>query len=497
MLSGDLIERRSTPIDLRIMRRYQTRLPRKVLQALEERGDITRAEQGGLERDIVFKLAKRLKPDDALDFDRAIAELENAIALALDVIARGRRGTNEDDFVNDVLKSVAEHTQAGDIDRATQAVDAALKELDTREAEQREALKRSRLTLLHAGIEQDILRRDAASVARRVEQSVVVEHSDDADLRFAKLRHWHDEFRVEGRDKGINFSLEAAAEIARRAIDIADDTDQRGAALNDLGNALQTLGARQSGTERLDEAVAAYRRALDDRPRQLSPLDWAMTQNNLGAALQTLGERESGTARLDEAVAAYREALKEYTRQRAPLDWAMTQNNLGIALQTLGERDPGTDRLDEAVAAYREALKERTRDRVPRDWAATQNNLGNVLANLGNREKRAARLEEAVHAYHEALKEMTRDRVPLDWATTLNNLANVLQTLGAREHGTQRLDEAVAAYRDALKERTRERVPLDWAATQNNLGTALAGLGSADETHLLLKTPSTAIARPC
>ena len=38
-------------------------------------------------------------------------------------------------------------------------------------------------------------------------------------------------------------------------------------------------------------------------------LDWAATQMNLGTALQTLGEREGGTARLDEAVAAYREAL--------------------------------------------------------------------------------------------------------------------------------------------------------------------------------------------
>ena len=63
------------------------------------------------------------------------------------------------------------------------------------------------------------------------------------------------------------------------------------------------------------------------------PLDWAMTQNNLGNALSTLGERESGTARLEEAVAAYRAALEERTRERVPLDWAMTQNNLGNALQ--------------------------------------------------------------------------------------------------------------------------------------------------------------------
>ena len=54
------------------------------------------------------------------------------------------------------------------------------------------------------------------------------------------------------------------------------------------------------------------------------------------------GERESGTARLEEAVAAYRAALEERTRERVPLDWATTQNNLGTALSTLGragERD--------------------------------------------------------------------------------------------------------------------------------------------------------------
>jgi lipoprotein NlpI len=81
-----------------------------------------------------------------------------------------------------------------------------------------------------------------------------------------------------------------------------------------------------------------------------------MTQNNLGNALQTLGARESGTARLEEAVAAYRAALEERTRARVPLDWATTQNNLGDALQALGARESGTARLEEAVAAYGEAI---------------------------------------------------------------------------------------------------------------------------------------------
>jgi hypothetical protein len=72
----------------------------------------------------------------------------------------------------------------------------------------------------------------------------------------------------------------------------------------------------------------------------------------LAVSLSTLGARESGTARLEEAVAAFRAALEERTRERVPLDWAATQSNLGIALWTLGEREIGTARLEEAVAAF-------------------------------------------------------------------------------------------------------------------------------------------------
>ena len=114
-----------------------------------------------------------------------------------------------------------------------------------------------------------------------------------------------------------------------------------------------------------------------------------MTQHNLGSALAALGQRERGTARLEEAVAAFRAALQERSRERVPLNWAATQNNLGYALETLGARESGTARLEEAVTAYHGALQEWTRERVPLRWAATQNNLGNALEKLGH--ARAAR----------------------------------------------------------------------------------------------------------
>ena len=179
----------------------------------------------------------------------------------------------------------------------------------------------------------------------------------------------------------------------------------------------RALGERESGTEKLEEAVAAYRAALEEYTRERVPLDWARTQNNLGIALATLGERESGTEKLEEAVAAYRAALEEYTRERVPLDWAKTQKNLGNALGRLGERESGTGgsrRRSRPIARrWRNARASGFRSAGP----TTQNNLGDAL-----RARRAGERDGAARgggrAYRAALEEKTRDRFPLDWANS-------------------------------------------------------------------------------
>src|SRR5215831_8707725 len=53
--------------------------------------------------------------------------------------------------------------------------------------------------------------------------------------------------------------------------------------------------------------VGAMTHLDDEQTRERAPFDWARTQTNLGNALAMLGERESGTTKLEEAVAAYRE----------------------------------------------------------------------------------------------------------------------------------------------------------------------------------------------
>ena len=63
----------------------------------------------------------------------------------------------------------------------------------------------------------------------------------------------------------------------------------------------------------------------------------------LGLALQTLGERETGAARLEQAVKAYEAALEERTREREPIGFAVTQMELSQALLLLGERTRSTE----------------------------------------------------------------------------------------------------------------------------------------------------------
>ena len=78
--------------------------------------------------------------------------------------------------------------------------------------------------------------------------------------------------------------------------------ERRGALQRALGNALVVLGGRDRGSERLEEAVAAYRAALELLTRERLPRQWASTLNNMGVALRALGERESGPERHEQAV---------------------------------------------------------------------------------------------------------------------------------------------------------------------------------------------------
>jgi tetratricopeptide (TPR) repeat protein len=423
--------------------------------------------------ELLLLLAEEFAAEAAHDPQSAYNGLRNALAAARRVIDRGEMPSNLDDQVKAVLVEVSRLVSGQNLDQAGALIDRELARLADEVAERNQA----RGTLLETAIDLARARNDPAAAARHIQSRLALDTPADP---FNALRAEHSRWLVSGRDQGLNFDLTVSIHLAKALVAAAADAGQRGAALNDLGNSCGVLGQREGNTDRLGQALSAYRAALQHFKQDRTPLQWAGTQSNLGNALRALGEREGSTDRLEQAVTACREALKEYRQDREPQDWATTQNNLGAAFMTLGQRDGSTDRMEQAVTAFREALKERRQDRTPLQWAGTQHNLANALRTLGEREDNTDRLEQAVTAFREALKERSQDRVPLDWAKTQNNLGNALRALGERKGGTDRLEQAVTAHREALKEYTQDRAPLDWAATQNNLGIALANLGQRE-----------------
>ncbi len=275
-------------------------------------------------------------------------------------------------------------------------------------------------------------------------------------------------------------------------------------AQNNLGNALVALGARESrapasagaGRRRLEEALAAHLAALEEWTRDRVPLGWAWAQRALGNALGALGRLESetpasagaGRQRLEEAVAAYRAALEESPRDSVPLAWAVTQEGLGLTLSLLGDRhretpavaEEGRLRLEEALAVHRAALEESPRDRVPLEWAARQAALGSALAILGEWETGTVRLEEALTVFRAALEEQTRDRVPMAWAVTQMNLGAVLWRLAARSGNNSLLDDAAVSFKAALEECHAESVPFPCSTARLSYQYVLALIRTRD-----------------
>jgi predicted O-linked N-acetylglucosamine transferase (SPINDLY family) len=208
-------------------------------------------------------------------------------------------------------------------------------------------------------------------------------------------------------------NLEEAVTAYRRAVELKPTYFE---AHNNLGNALRDLG-------KLEEAIVACRMALTLQPK------YAEAHANLGNALSDQGK-------LEEAVAAYQKALE------LKPNLAEAQSNLGNALRDLG-------RLEEAVAACHKAVELRP------SYAEAHYNLGNALRIQG-------KLEEVVVAYQRAL-----DLKP-HLAPAHNNLGNVLNEQG-------KLEKAMEAFQKALA------LKPDYAEAHNNLGIVLRRLGQLDE----------------
>jgi hypothetical protein len=136
-------------------------------------------------------------------------------------------------------------------------------------------------------------------------------------------------------DKGaLTFDLATALILARTNLDRSKGV-QRTQALGDLGITQYRLGECDPGTTYLARSLATWRTFLAEHPRKTDAQAWATAKVNIAVALSALATRTTDTAVLEEAITAFRAALQVQTEGRAPEDFVTTTALLTAAEEQL------------------------------------------------------------------------------------------------------------------------------------------------------------------
>lgn len=246
--------------------------------------------------------------------------------------------------------------------------------------------------------------------------------------------------------------LEAACRLYREALEVcpAGDALLSARVRARLGTALMATPAEDAAP--LEAARDAFETALATLAAEGLDTEIAEAEMNLGLALQNLAGLNR--ARIQDAIAAYQRALRVFDRTAHPKEFAILQNNLATAFLSI----PFTDergRLREALAvqAFEEGLRAVSLVDHPVEYAMLQNNLGNALQYVSSSHRIENGLR-ALEAYDAALEVRTCRDTPGEYANTIANKANCLANLPddpqAPEHGNPRnLAAACALFAEA------------------------------------------------
>jgi tetratricopeptide (TPR) repeat protein len=254
-------------------------------------------------------------------------------------------------------------------------------------------------------------------------------------------------------------SLNLIGEIAYQRGDFDTAAHSIGAAIAIDGQAAAyhcNLGVVRAAQGRLEDATAAYQRALSLAP------DYAEVLNNLGAVFQAQGK-------LDEAAKHYEEALV------LKPDYVEAHYNLGLADAAAGRTGSAQAHLERALA-------------LKPDHAEAHNNLGAVLRRQDRKEEAEAAFGRALALkpssiealtnladLHLAQGKFTSAAAGYERVLALRpDLAAIHNRLGAVRQNQGRLDDAEECYGHALA-----RDPDD-AEAHNNLGLVLQFRGKLD-----------------
>ncbi|MGE3873408.1 MAG: caspase family protein, partial [Parvibaculaceae bacterium] len=275
-----------------------------------------------------------------------------------------------------------------------------------------------------------------------------------------------------GSIRGDTRALEKAVALLERLQGQAagDEAFARTAKLA-LADALSALGDRQTSGDMLRRSVAVYRELLD-APGLPASIGRGAVLRRLAGGLASIGRREIGTARLEEAAQVLEQALTLEPRGTAPLLWASIQMDLGQIRADLWERGRDNEAvLAQSAAHFRAALEELGEDRSPALWATAELGLARTLRAeaSGGGERSAAALAGSLGAAEAALRVCRHEVYPVCWASANHARAVALYLQGERETDKTRLfslfRQSMDAFGEAFEEKRLDMAPVDWAET--------------------------------
>ena len=262
-------------------------------------------------RSTIFELANRVAPRTN-NLEQALNDLRNAVDIAARMRRRLDAPSNVDPFVEAVMTELDALNEKGEFDEGVAVADRAVAAAEARLEREQAAFAET----LNVAIDQHLLAFDAYGAATKISRRVDLETPDSA-ARFDALRTEWNIWYEHGRDRGLNLDLHIAIALSRILCEHADTPNQRGMSLTDLGTVLSTLGQRESGTDRLEEAVAAYRAALEELTRDRVPLNWAMVQGNIASVHVALFDKTTDVTELNRAQTALNDALEIFSKAQA------------------------------------------------------------------------------------------------------------------------------------------------------------------------------------
>lgn len=464
------------------------------LQRLQNDAMRELAARRGVGPQVLAALAGRLALDVTQPIGRARDELESAIELAAQLMQGDRDAAPADsaavllhpELTRAALVAAAHATRAGQLDQATLPLDDALAELQRREQEHAEALRRTRRALLQAMMQQHRLRRDAEAVAACIESLVVLDEPVEPTASAAWLAQERHHL-AEAERRLPSLAPDIAAALAARRAAAAKTPLARAAALCVQADALLTRGLLRVGPQDMQAAADVAHTALQGLSRSTEPAAWAQATVMLASALHDLGRRSSRRETLEEALASADAALQVLDAATDAVAWANAHHARAGALLWLGAADADSARLLAALESCDRALEVRSPERGLHTWVRTRHQRGTVLSHLANREAGTARRREAVAHHRQTLARLPAEEAAADWATVQNLLGIDLMLQGREEGSVEHLRAAAEVFRTLLERVGREDGGALWSYGQHNLGMVLARLGTLQRGAPLLR----------